>query len=36
VITGKEVGVFTQTDFARGIAIGLAAPAEVLEVASVE
>jgi alpha-galactosidase len=35
VMTGKEIGVFTQADFARGITIDLGAPVEVLEVVSV-
>jgi alpha-galactosidase len=35
VMTGNEMGVFTQADFARGITIALGAPVEVLEVVSV-
>jgi len=35
VMTGDDIGVFNQSDFARGITIKLAAPVEVLEVVAV-
>jgi alpha-galactosidase len=34
-ITGKDLGVFTQADFARGVAITFPGPAEVLEVSAI-
>jgi hypothetical protein len=33
-MNGKDIGVFTQADFARGISIELPGPAEVLEVST--
>ena len=35
VLTGKDIGVFTQADFGRGIPVELGVPVEVLEVVSV-
>jgi hypothetical protein len=35
VINGKDIGVFTQADFARGISIELPVPVEVLEVSTI-
>jgi len=35
VMNGKDIGVFTQADFARGISIELPVPVEVLEVSTI-
>jgi len=35
VMNGKDIGVFTRADFARGISIDLPGPVELLEVSTI-